>query len=90
MNPLIIGEVVSAVGSIADDLFTSDEERAKADLEAMQIGLDAARVDAGWLGWGSGAGVPIYRLSRSCVGLVADAGPRRGADGTPATSHPRH
>jgi hypothetical protein len=46
VNPLIIGEVVSAVGSIADDLFTSDEERAKADLEAMQIGLDAARVDA--------------------------------------------
>lgn len=46
MNPLIIGSVVEAVGSIADDLFTSDEERAKADLEAMQIGLDAARVDA--------------------------------------------
>jgi hypothetical protein len=46
MNPLLIGGVIEAVGSIADDLFTSDEERAKADLEAMKIGLEAARVDA--------------------------------------------
>ena len=50
MNPLILGgitPIVEAVGAIADDLFTSDEERAKADLESMKVGLDAARVDAG-------------------------------------------
>lgn len=50
MNPLILGgiaPIVEAVGNLADDLFTSDEERAKADIESMQVGLDAARVDAG-------------------------------------------
>lgn len=47
MNPLAIGGIVEAVGNIADDLFTSDEERAKADIEAMKVGLDAAKVDAG-------------------------------------------
>lgn len=49
MNSLILGGIgglAEAVGKIADDLFTSDEERAKADLDAMKIGLDAARVDA--------------------------------------------
>jgi hypothetical protein len=47
MSPFIVGEAISAVGKIADDLFTSDEERAKADIEAMKVGLDAAKVDAG-------------------------------------------
>lgn len=46
MNPLMVGGIVEAVGNLADDLFTSDEERAKADIEAMQVGLEAARVDA--------------------------------------------
>jgi hypothetical protein len=47
MNPLLLGGIVESVGKIADDLFTSDEERAKADIESMKVGLDAARVDAG-------------------------------------------
>lgn len=47
MNPLLIGGIVETVGKIADDLFTSDEERARADLDAMKIGLAAAQVDAG-------------------------------------------
>lgn len=46
MNPVIIGGIVETVGKIADDLFTSDEERHKADIEAMQVGLEAAKVDA--------------------------------------------
>ena len=45
MNPLI-GGVVEAVGKVADDLFTSDEERAAAQLESDRIGLEAAKVDA--------------------------------------------
>lgn len=44
LNP--VGGVITAIGKVADDLFTSDDERAKNDLEAMKIGLDAARVDA--------------------------------------------
>ena len=47
MSPLLLGPVIEAVGNIADDLFTSDEERAKADIEAMKVGLEAARIDAG-------------------------------------------
>lgn len=34
MNTLLIGGIVETVGKIADDLFTSDEERAKAALDA--------------------------------------------------------
>lgn len=34
MNPLLLGGIVETVGKIADDLFTSDEERAKAALDA--------------------------------------------------------
>lgn len=45
MNPLI-GGIVEAVGKVADDLFTSDEERAAAQLESDRIGLEAAKVDA--------------------------------------------
>jgi len=47
MNPLLLGGVIEAVGKIADDLFTSDDERNKADLQAMALGLEAARIDAG-------------------------------------------
>lgn len=36
MNPLLIGGIVETVGKVADDLFTSDEERAKAELEAYR------------------------------------------------------
>lgn len=46
MNPLAIGGIAEAIGKVADDLFTSDEERLKADLSAMAIGLEAAKVDA--------------------------------------------
>lgn len=45
MNPLI-GGVVEAVGKVADDLFTSDEERMKAQMEFDRIGLEAAKIDA--------------------------------------------
>ena len=45
MNPLV-APIVETVGRIADDLFTSDEERMKAQLEADKIGLEAAKVDA--------------------------------------------
>jgi hypothetical protein len=45
MNPLI-GGIVEAVGKVADDLFTSDEERMKMQLESDKLGLEAARIDA--------------------------------------------
>lgn len=45
MNPLI-GPVVEAVGKVADDLFTSDEERMRAQIDADRIGLEAAKIDA--------------------------------------------
>jgi len=44
LNP--VGDIIGAVGKVADDLFTSDDERAKNDIESMKVGLDAARVDA--------------------------------------------
>jgi hypothetical protein len=49
MNPLIapiIAPIVETVGKLADDLFTSDEERLRAQLESDKIGLEAAKVDA--------------------------------------------
>lgn len=46
MNPLI-GGVITAVGQVADDLFTSDEERLRAQIESDKLGLEAAKVDAG-------------------------------------------
>jgi len=46
MNPMILGGIVETVGKVADDLFTSDEERLKAQLESDKIGLEAAKVDA--------------------------------------------
>lgn len=33
MNPLLIGGIVETVGRVADDLFTSDEERARAKID---------------------------------------------------------
>ncbi len=45
MNPLI-APIVETVGRLADDLFTSDEERLKAQIESDKIGLEAAKVDA--------------------------------------------
>ena len=44
LNP--ISPIVQAVGQLADDLFTSDEERARADIEFARVGLEAAKVDA--------------------------------------------
>ena len=40
MNPILIGGILEAVGKVADDLFTSDEERA-------QMALEGAKLDAG-------------------------------------------
>lgn len=40
MNPLVIGGIVETVGRVADDLFTSDEERAKAELDAYKAESD--------------------------------------------------
>ena len=42
MNPLvpIIGEVVGKVSQLADDLFTSDEERARAGIDAYKAEID--------------------------------------------------
>jgi len=36
MNPLAIGGIVEAVGQVADNLFTSDEERGRLELEGYQ------------------------------------------------------
>lgn len=44
LNP--VAGIIEAVGKVADDLVTSDAERLQADLQAMTIGLDAAKVDA--------------------------------------------
>ena len=46
MNPLAIGGIVEAVGKIADDLFTSDEERMAADIELRKLGIEERRIDA--------------------------------------------
>jgi hypothetical protein len=42
MTPLtpIIGDVIGIIGQVADDLFTSDEERAKLALEDRRIDLE--------------------------------------------------
>jgi len=45
MNPLLnigIGGIVETVGKVADDLFTSDEERLKAELEAYTAETERA------------------------------------------------
>lgn len=43
MNPIItagLGGIIDTVGKVADDLFTSDEERAKAELDAYKAESD--------------------------------------------------
>ena len=47
MNPIVIGGVLEAIGSIADDLFTSDKERLDAEIELKRIGIEAAKIEAG-------------------------------------------
>ena len=44
LNP--VAGIVEAVGKVADDLFTSDDERMKAELEFSRVGLEAAKIDA--------------------------------------------
>lgn len=46
MSPLLVGGIVESVGKIADSLFTSDDERLRAQIELDKIGLEAARIDA--------------------------------------------
>lgn len=40
MNPFLIGPIIETVGKVADDLITSDEERAKAELDAYVAETD--------------------------------------------------
>lgn len=54
MNPLLIGGIVETIGQVADDLFTSDEERARQDTEAyraeterMHGQLEVNKIEAG-------------------------------------------
>jgi hypothetical protein len=44
MNLLGIGSIVETVGKIADDLITSDQERAQMALEERKLDLEAQRV----------------------------------------------
>lgn len=46
MSSLLIGSIVSSVGQIADDLFTSDKERLDAENELLRIGLGYAAIEA--------------------------------------------
>jgi hypothetical protein len=43
MNPFLIGGIIDTVGKVADDLFTSDEERARAQLDAYVAESDRMR-----------------------------------------------
>lgn len=40
MNPFLIGPIIETVGKVSDDLFTSDEEMAKAELDAYVAETD--------------------------------------------------
>lgn len=42
MNPLAIGGIVEGVGKLADDLFTSDEERLRAEIDLKRLDVDVA------------------------------------------------
>lgn len=44
MNLLGIGDIIGSVGQVIDDLHTSDEERARMDLEARKIEADLQKV----------------------------------------------
>lgn len=43
MNLLGIGDIISGVGQVIDDLHTSDEERARLDLESKRIDAEIAK-----------------------------------------------
>lgn len=47
MNPLLVGGLVQAVGSVLDDLVTTDKERLDAQIELQKLGIEAQKVDAG-------------------------------------------
>lgn len=42
MSPLLASGIVEGVGKIADDLFTSDEERLRAEIDLKRLDVDAA------------------------------------------------
>ena len=47
MNPLLVpvlGSIIETVGKVADDLFTSDKERAQAALQAYEAETDRGRL----------------------------------------------
>ena len=46
MNPLLIGGIIDTVGKVADSLFTSDEERARLQIEATKAETDAFRAES--------------------------------------------
>lgn len=45
MNPLLIGGIIKTIGDVADSLFTSDEERAKLQIEALKAETEAYRAE---------------------------------------------
>lgn len=45
MNPLLIGGIIDTVGKVADSLFTSDEERAKLQIEGLKAETEAYRAE---------------------------------------------
>ena len=47
MSLLGIGSIVEGVGKVADDLFTSDEERSKLNIEAQKIEVSALKAQMG-------------------------------------------
>lgn len=46
MNPLLIGGIIDTVGKVADSLFTSDEERARLQIDARKVETDAYRAES--------------------------------------------
>lgn len=42
MNPFLAGGLIEGVGKIADDLFTSDEERLRAEIDLKRLDVDVA------------------------------------------------
>ena len=50
MNPLLIGGIIDTVGKVADSLFTSDEERAKLQIEGLKAETEAYRAESERLG----------------------------------------
>lgn len=47
MSPILVGGLVQAVGSVIDDLVTSDKERLDAEIELQRLGIEAQKIDAG-------------------------------------------